>query len=206
MSGDLYLPPTVAAAYLILNDRRVQESRGRILLSSGVLFDPMNPDPALIDIRDIARGLACEIRYAGHVAPLDAGPITYTVAQHSVLVSRRFSSPTMRMAGLLHDAEEGLGLKDLPSPVKAHPCFATYRLAGETLRRRVFERFGVEPFLVYSGMVHEADDYLYRLERASFWGVGVDDFDPADLIHPWSPVTAEVEFLREFDRIRSLVV
>jgi len=53
-----------------------------LLYPSGIFFDPTNPDPAKIRVEDVAHGLAAIPRFGGHTAQ------PYSVAQHSVLVSR----------------------------------------------------------------------------------------------------------------------
>lgn len=82
------------------------------------MIDPARPDPDLIELDDIARGLAVMPRFAGHTDPT-RGP--YTVAWHSLLCERLAEadglSPTERLTVLLHDAPEYV-LCDIPSPVK----------------------------------------------------------------------------------------
>ena len=63
-----------------------------------------------IDIIDIARSLSMIPRFLGH---LDR---TYSVAQHSLYVSRMVSAEAA-FWGLLHDAAEAY-LNDLPAPLK----------------------------------------------------------------------------------------
>lgn len=67
------------------------------------------------DLRqDIAHALACIPRFAGHTL------VPWTVAQHSIAVAlylaRSGATRDDVLAGLLHDAHEGLGLGDIPSP------------------------------------------------------------------------------------------
>lgn len=82
---------------------------------SGVMFDPLNPDPALIDIRDIAHSLSMLCRANGHFKSF------YSVGQHSINCMReaaaRGYSRRVQMACLLHDASEAY-LADVTRPVK----------------------------------------------------------------------------------------
>jgi len=82
---------------------------------SGRRVDLPAPDPSTIEITDIAWGLAHQCRYAGHTVR------HYSVAQHSILVSRLLGrqrhSVAIRLAGLLHDASEAY-TTDLPRPMK----------------------------------------------------------------------------------------
>ncbi|WP_051202611.1 hypothetical protein [Desulfovibrio aminophilus] len=49
---------------------------------TGRMFFPLAPDPAAVVIEDVARSLAMQCRFNGHVRRY------YSVAEHSVLVSR----------------------------------------------------------------------------------------------------------------------
>jgi hypothetical protein len=96
-----------------------------LLVASGRLVDLAAPQPAAFCLADIASGLAHTVRYRGALA----GPATgaYTVAQHSVLLSRwaGLTLAEQRWA-LLHDAAEAY-LGDLPAPAKCLPALAGYR-------------------------------------------------------------------------------
>jgi 5'-deoxynucleotidase YfbR-like HD superfamily hydrolase len=187
-------------------DRTAEERAGKILTSTGRLLDVFNPQPRDLDIRDIAAGLSKACRYAGQIP----NGIFYSVAQHSILVSRRFEGAYTRMTALLHDAEEAY-LGDLCSPIKVHcPEFAR---VGDRLRVAILDKFSVafNPEDGLSENIHEADDAVYRLERLSFWHPEIENeqayeerwgsIDPALRIRPWTHITAEAEFLREFDQI-----
>lgn len=83
---------------------------------SGRLLDPSAPDPAQIEIGDIAHGLSNICRFAGQCREF------YSVAQHSVLVSLALEKEPGATVedlrwGLLHDAAEAY-TGDIPSPVK----------------------------------------------------------------------------------------
>jgi hypothetical protein len=83
---------------------------------TGVPFDFTNIRPEDINLEDIARSLSLQCRFNGHTLAF------YSVAQHSVLVSRVvIPSPGDTIAtqkwGLLHDAAEAY-VCDLPRPVK----------------------------------------------------------------------------------------
>lgn len=78
---------------------------------TGVAVDPGNPRPEDVRLEDIARHLAKEQRFGGAVH-LEH----YSVAEHSVLVSRLVRPPNA-ILGLFHDAAEAY-LKDIPTPVK----------------------------------------------------------------------------------------
>ncbi|WIM06938.1 MAG: hypothetical protein OHM77_06640 [Candidatus Nitricoxidivorans perseverans] len=52
-----------------------------ILTSTGKWFDVLKPDPALLDIRDIAAALSKLCRFGGHCTSF------YSVAEHSMTAS-----------------------------------------------------------------------------------------------------------------------
>lgn len=87
---------------------------------SGRRLDLLSPDPADIEIADIAHGLARVARWNGQTK----GDHTFSVAQHSLVVERvvRELHPELTrkelLAALLHDAPEYV-IGDLISPFKA---------------------------------------------------------------------------------------
>jgi 5'-deoxynucleotidase YfbR-like HD superfamily hydrolase len=74
----------------------------------GTAFDLLNPDPKLIDFKEIAEQLARINRYAGG----SEKPIS--VAQHT-LIAMDAAEPRDRAAVALHDAHEAY-IGDLPTP------------------------------------------------------------------------------------------
>ena len=84
---------------------------------TGKLIDVNNPDPASIDIEDIAWGLSRMPRFCGHTI----AAVPPSVAQHCIFVSDMILHHTNNreaaLVGLLHDASEAY-IGDIPSPVK----------------------------------------------------------------------------------------
>lgn len=82
---------------------------------SGAPYEFDNPDPAAIDLQDIAHALSNMCRFAGHTKRF------YSVAEHSVLVSRileaQGASRVMQAWGLMHDCHEAY-VWDCPRPLK----------------------------------------------------------------------------------------
>ncbi|MBF0399947.1 MAG: phosphohydrolase [Magnetococcales bacterium] len=166
---------------------------------TGKQFFPLNPDPAAICIEDIAHSLSMQCRFNGHCKRF------YSVAEHSVLVSR-FCRPDYALAGLLHDAAEAY-LSDLPAPIKAE--LALYRDAENRLTAAIFEKFGLK-FPIHND-VKFMDSVLLSTEKSEIMGK-----EPArwpQIKHPpiesiakpvlncWVPVVAKYEFLKRFDNL-----
>lgn len=92
----------------ILNGRR-----DAFETSSGNVIYLREPERSVITIEDIARSLARQCRFAGH---LKDSVDHYSVAQHSVLVSQ-WCPGSIALVGLLHDAHEAY-TQDLIRPVQ----------------------------------------------------------------------------------------
>ena len=108
---------------------------------SGRWVNPFEPDPAQLDASDIARALANQCRFGGH------SRVFYSVAQHSVIVSRvveeRGGDVEDVFAALMHDASEAY-LGDMPHPIKHRsPLGAAFREAEAGLEATIRERFKI---------------------------------------------------------------
>lgn len=146
-----------------------------------------------IDIHDIAHSLAMQCRFNGHSNRF------YSVAQHSVLVSRIVPSENA-LAGLLHDASEAY-LTDIPSPLKKMSLFAEYRLAEKSLQERIYRHFGLredEPktvkFADYVMGCNEAEKLMSPLHPK--WTSRGSDIQVE--FTPENPEQAERSFLYRF--------
>lgn len=168
---------------------------GHIVTYTGKAIEPLNPDPALIDIEDIAHALSNCCRFCGHVRRF------YSVAQHSVMVSR-IVPHEHALAGLLHDASEAY-LSDIARPIKQQPEFGTVYKAAETrLMCAISEKFGTEWPLPPS--VKRADEILLRTEQRDLMPdllrfEGDEYLD--ERISPWGPSWAKYEFLQQYARL-----
>lgn len=165
---------------------------------TGRRFWPLAPRPQDVAIHDIGHALANLCRFTGHVRQF------YSVAQHSVLVSRA-CAPEDALWGLLHDASEAY-LSDVARPVKHHVLMAPYREAETRLMDAVMIRFGLP--LAMPASVAEADMRMLVTERRDLMGPTEDGHDwglthapyPA-MIEPWTPALAESRFLQRFDEL-----
>jgi hypothetical protein len=112
-----------------------------MVTASGVHAYPTDPEATEINIYDIAHALGRICRFGGHVKVPH-----YSVAQHSVLVSR-IVPPELALTGLLHDAAEAY-IGDVVKPFKRN--LGVYAAGGfvslESLERkwwrRIAEKFG----------------------------------------------------------------
>lgn len=168
---------------------------------TGRRFYPLDPDPAEIDIRDIAHALAAKARYAGMTDE------PFSVAQHSVLVSRAVPKEH-RLIALMHDASEAY-LPDVPRPLKRLPIMAAYREAEDRLMRAIAARFGFawpeppEVKAIDDRMIPTEARQLFRRRHPS-WR---DHAEPLPFrIYPQSARDAESSFLVEFEHLTGEIV
>ncbi len=110
---------------------------------SGRRLDLLDPDPADIEIEDIAHGLARVARWNGQTL----GPHAFSVAQHSLVVEEiavgrdpAWPAP-WRLAALLHDAPEYV-VGDLISPFK-NAIGLDYKQLERRLLTAIHARFGL---------------------------------------------------------------
>jgi hypothetical protein len=183
-----------ATDYVTSMPRAEQERKGCIRTFTGRYVNPLQLQPADICIEDIAHHLANICRYTG------ACPSFYSVAQHSLYVSRQCAITVEgALAGLLHDAAEAY-FNDIASPVKHDPRMKWYRDLEHAATRMIFEVFDLDPELL--PLTKPADDAIFRREVASWWAPTT--LAPQNIIRPWLPYVAEQSFLYKFNKLRSL--
>lgn len=114
-------------------DQSVAAADYRIMLQSGRHFNLADPQASEFTVEDIAHGLAHTCRYVGQCNAF------YSVAEHSVLVSRTVRHS--KLAALFHDAAEAF-IGDMSGPLKRmHP---ELRATEKVIERAIFERLGIE--------------------------------------------------------------
>lgn len=178
----------------------IRAETSTIATYTGAYVDPLDLSPDDIRVEDVAHALANQCRFSGHTAAF------YSVAQHSVLVSRVLNGTGHEMWGLMHDATEAY-LVDMARPLKQDPHFGrTYRGAERRAMRAIAESLGLtwpEP-----PEVKDADNALLATERRDLmsaakgrWTV-LDGVDPLpERISPWSPKRAKVAFLLRYNEL-----
>jgi 5'-deoxynucleotidase YfbR-like HD superfamily hydrolase len=164
---------------------------------TGVHFDYAKPSIKSICIEDIAQALSHECRFAGHI------PEFYSVAQHSVLISK-IVPPSFALEALLHDAHEAY-CKDIPSPLKK--LIPDYRGIESNIDFAIRIKFELP--LIISPIVKQADLVMLATERRDLdlddgtpWPM-LDGIAPSDeiLVTPFNPVQARTEFMQRFRQL-----
>lgn len=193
-------PPALARGPLALSAGGPGADDGWIRLATDRRFYPLRPDPTSITLYDIASGLSRECRYGGQLERLEF----YSVAEHCVHLSRTVPRRLARWA-LLHDAAEGLGMKDICRPIK--PAMGpAYEAAEDAVTRAVALRFGLEWPIPAELKVW--DTRILQNERAALWSepqAWVTDAAGPPLagveIRGWLPYEARTQFLRRADEL-----
>jgi hypothetical protein len=166
---------------------------------SGRWVNPFDPDPAQLDAGDIARALANQCRFGGHSRGF------YSVAQHSVIVSRlveeRGADTEEVFAALMHDATEAY-LGDMPHPLKHRSALgAAFKAAEDHLEGAIRDRFRIKPDVPEIKLVDRA---LLATERRAFSAENwhwpeLGGVEPLDLeLTAWSPDEAAQAFAQRY--------
>lgn len=162
---------------------------------SGRLFWPQAPRAEDVRIEDIAHSLALTCRYNGHCRAF------YSVAQHSVIVSRAVPDDDA-LWGLLHDAAEAYS-GDVILPLKLSMPF--WREIEAPIMRAVCAHFGLAGSEPQS--VKRADKRVLANERDDLMAPCPVDWKLTEprldipVITPLGPEAAETAFLARYREI-----
>lgn len=115
-----------------------------------------------VTVERLALGLGNLCRYSGQI------PWLYTVAEHSIHVASQVPQEH-RLAALLHDASEALGLGDVIAPVKR--LMPLYVELEARVMAVVEERFWLEPGACSHPLIKAADRAVYLAEQRDLRGV-----------------------------------
>lgn len=189
-------------------------------MHSGRFFNLLEPDPSSIIAEDLALGLSRECRWNGQTK----GEFGYSVAQHSIAMVRLIERTSkgvdrnlLRYA-LLHDAEEGLGIKDTITGLK-HVLGETYLEIANSISEAIHLRFALaypapEKFqklikitdakLGMTEAIHlmgfTAKDYRRRVKNFRLQAVSDVGF-VNEYVFPWPPIEAQKRFISEIERL-----
>jgi hypothetical protein len=173
----------------------LEKAPDEIMTFSGVRIKPLDPNPWLISIVDVAHALSNQCRFTGHTKQF------YSVAEHSVRVSKLVPEEDA-MWGLLHDASEAY-LSDISRPIKQQPGLGeVYRVAEAALQRAVAYKFNLP--LEVPPSVKVADNVLLRSEQRDLMpdGLRLEGYEYLDhKIEPWTPEQAKGWFLLRYYQI-----
>jgi hypothetical protein len=167
-----------------------------LMTASGLDFYPMAPDPAAVRIEDIAHALSNICRYGGHVSKF------YSVAQHSVLVSRALP-PHLRLWGLLHDSAEAY-VGDIPRPLKRH--LVGYEAIEAGVMAAIVTALGLSPAEM-PREVKTVDNAIIADEARALMPSRAKDWPGAhgsleiDII-AWSPEYARAAFMVQYHMLK----
>jgi hypothetical protein len=179
-----------------------------IMTASGIPFWPLEPLVEDVRIADIAHHLAHLCRFTGAVRQF------YSVAQHSVLVSKALEHHVARsnsdaaarsapLYGLLHDGSEAY-LMDVPRPLKRDGSFGTYRVAEKRLQAVIYRAFALDIELEPADL-KLIDRRMLRTEQRDLMPPPAlderrDDVEPFafSVLDAWTPARARLAFLKRF--------
>lgn len=165
---------------------------------NGTYFDFTDPHKHDYPIEEIAHALSNLCRFTGHITSF------YSVAQHSILVSRLLPDH-LRLAGLLHDAAEAY-LGDVSSPLKA--LIPAYKILEHEVEWAIDSKYGTRLDPRDKGLIKLADTRLLVTERRDLlpasdhraWDIFSHIEPLVNTITPMPPHKARAVFLKEYNK------
>ena len=166
---------------------------------TGKKFYFLTPQPAMIEIEDIAHALSQTCRFSGHTREF------YSVAEHCVNVSdillRNFGDPELALEGLFHDAAEAY-LTDIATPVKKN--LPEYEIMEDRILKTIYRKYGIHEST--TGRVKDADTCMLLSEAAEFlpskgkdWAQKYFTSFPIRVqLEAWTPEVAKLEYKNQF--------
>ncbi len=177
---------------------------------SGKLVNVLDPAPEDISIEDIAHSLSQTNRFNGHTS------FPYSVAQHSVMVSRVVAKeiPRLALLGLLHDAAEAY-TGDIISPIKTDGQKAIEKTMLAVIHSQCLKKWSFINYHYHDHMLIERIDKLMALTEAEQlmpngnieeWESYKNGMRPyTDVsIDPWNHAVAKIHFLDQYYLIAGL--
>lgn len=174
--------------------READRRGGCVRTASGRYCSVTDPSPEDLVLGDIAHALAQINRYTGHA------PYPFSVAQHSLIVSRLVPPPDA-LDGLFHDATEAY-LADVNRPLKHSGFMAGYRENEQKFHGALARKFGLATPV--PNIVKVADMHAYAMECYVLFGeplpakLALGYRAHQEMFEPWDWVLAKEEFLNRF--------
>ena len=125
-------------------------------------FDLWDVKPKDICVFDFAHGCAKECRFGNQIEQ------HYSVAEHQIHVASLVEDE-FKLYALLHDAAEGLGLRDMSSPIKHWDGMIGYRLLEDRVQSAILGAFNLhrppDEMAAIMKVVKSADKLMYHVEN-----------------------------------------
>lgn len=168
-----------------------------ITTRSGRQVSLLDPQPAQIDIGDIAHGLAYQCRFNGQTNRF------YSIAQHSLMVASILPD-SLKLAGLLHDAAEAY-VGDIVQPLKV--LLPDFEVIEERFSKAIGMRLGVSldhhPEVKQADLIALATEKRDLLPREKCQWPLLEGVQPLGrLTLPMSPEQAKEAFTNMFFALR----
>jgi 5'-nucleotidase len=166
---------------------------GCINTYSGKIFSFIEPTPDMIDIKDIARGLAFSGHFGGQT------PKFFSVAQHSMLVVKITSEGEgadyrKLLAALLHDGSEGY-TGDMLKPLKE--LLPEFKIIENKITAAIFKKYNLS--LDYMDDIKPYDLIAQRIEYDNF-------FEERNDIVYLSPEESYDEYIKTFNSLIEKII
>lgn len=195
---------TVGEQVDALKEDRMETTESWIRTVSGKRFDPLDPDPATLDIGDIAHALSNICRFTGHTKDF------YSVAQHCCVVMKILREQghawEIQLEGLLHDATEAY-LSDIARPIKISKTMGAYRKAETKLEKQIAIHFGLEypqrPEIKQADLLALAMEARDLMGNPQDWEILKGLQAPGWPLFPWDPDHAKAQFMANYNALRS---
>lgn len=161
---------------------------GTIRTATGVKFDLVNPNSTMVNIVDIATGLAHNPHFNGQ------SPRFFSVAQHSVMVLERYEKENpeafagVKLLALLHDAAEAY-TGDIIKPLKV--LLPEFKAIEERIMKAICFKFDIP--LTYLFEIKSYDIEVQNIEYEGFYNDGPIEYWPCKLAYH--------RFMSEFNRL-----
>lgn len=166
---------------------------GIIRTITGKNFNLFEPEPDMIDIIDIAHGLANKGHFSGFT------PRYFSIAEHSIMVCDEYSfwnneqPDSVKLLALLHDAAEAY-IGDMVKPLKIHmPGFVEVE---NRIMEAICKKFGMD--IAKMPLIKASDLLIQDIEYQAFFMGGLI---PQSQVSYLDPERARIVFIDRFNEL-----